>query len=119
MGKESSAGDFIAGFFLGGVFGAAIALLFTPVSGDEMREQIRDKSIELKDRAEDLSVEATKKAEELRAKGQSLFESQKLRFQEAIEEGKRAAGQKKEELLAQLENAKTADKGLELAQKDA
>jgi gas vesicle protein len=119
MGKESSAGDFMAGFLLGGVFGALVALLLTPVSGQEMREQIREKSIELKDRADELSVEATKRAEELRAKGQSLFESQKLRFQEAIEEGKRAAGQKKEELLAQLESTKATDKGLDLTKKEA
>jgi gas vesicle protein len=119
MGKESSAGDFVAGFLLGGVFGAVIALLLTPVSGQEMRDQLREKSIELKERADELGVEATKRAEELRAKGQVLFESQKLRFQEAIEEGKRAASQKKEELLAQLESTKSADRGLELSKKES
>lgn len=118
MSKESSGGDFIAGFFLGGIIGAAVALLLTPVSGDEMREQLRVKSIELKDRAGDLGVEATKVAEELRTKGQSVFESQKVRFQEAIEEGKRAASLKKEELLAQLES-KSGEKGLELPGKGA
>ena len=118
MSKGSSGGDFIAGFFLGGFIGAAIALLLTPVSGEEMREQLRVKSIELKNRADDLGTEATKAAEEVLVKGQSLFESQKVRFQEAIEEGKRAASHKKEELLAQLES-KASDKGLELSGEDA
>jgi len=118
VSKEGSTGDFIAGFLLGGIFGGVIALLLTPVSGEEMRGQLREKSIELKDRAGELSTEATKKAEELRSKGASVFESQKLRFQEAIEEGKRAASQKKEELLVQLENAKGPEKGVELGPKE-
>jgi len=117
VSKEGCGSDFIAGFFLGGVIGAAVALLLTPASGEEIREQIRVKSIELKDRAGELGSEATKTAEDLRAKGQSFYESQKLRFQEAIEEGKRAASSKKEELLAQLEN-KSSEKGLELTGKE-
>ncbi len=107
MGSEGGSGDFLAGFLVGAFVGAAVALLFAPASGEEMRSQIREKSIELKDRAEDLTLEASKKAEELKAKGQALVEEQKARFQEAIEEGKQVAARKKEELLAQLEAAKS------------
>jgi gas vesicle protein len=98
-----SSGDFISGFVFGAFFGAVLALLFAPAPGEDLRDQIKEKSIELKDRAEELSHEATERAEELRARGEHAIETQKQRFQEAIEEGRRAAEQKKEELLSQFE----------------
>jgi len=98
MAREEGSGDFLAGFIVGAFVGAVLALLFAPAPGEEIRSQLREKSIELKDRASDLT-----------AKGQSLLEEQKVRFQEAIEEGKRAAARKKEELLAQLESAKSGE----------
>lgn len=102
MAKQGS-GDFLLGFLIGSIFGTAIALLFTPSTGQQMREQLREKSIELKDRAEDLGEEASRRADEIKLRGQSLVEQQKNRFQAAIEEGKRAAAQRKEDLLAQWE----------------
>jgi gas vesicle protein len=111
---KQGSGDFMLGFFLGSLFGTAIALLFTPYSGQQMREQIREKSIELKDRAEDLTEEANRRVEEARLRGQSMLEQQKARFQEAIEEGKRAAAQRKEDLLSQLENTKPASGSINL-----
>ncbi len=109
MARVEGSGDFAAGFFVGALVGAAIALLLTPVSGEEMRTQISQKGIELKDRAENLSVEANKRAEGLRSRGQSMLEEQKARFQEAIEEGRQAAARKKEELIAQIEAAKPSE----------
>lgn len=38
--KEHGAESFLAGFFLGGIIGAGLALLFAPASGAETREQI-------------------------------------------------------------------------------
>ncbi|MCK5833890.1 YtxH domain-containing protein [bacterium] len=38
--EKRSVENFITGFFLGGVIGAGIALLFAPASGSETREQI-------------------------------------------------------------------------------
>ena len=117
MATEGS-GDFFVGFLVGSFFGAAVVLLLAPASGEEIREQIRERSIELKDRAEDLGLEATKKAEVARAKGASLLGEQKTRFQEAIEEGKRAAARKKEELLAQIESARPSESSLDLTSQD-
>ena len=108
MAQGEGSGDFVAGFLFGAFVGAVLALLFAPAPGEEVREQIRDRGIELKDRAGELGAEAGKKAEVLRAKGQTLLEEQKTRFQEAIDEGKKAAARKKEELLSQLERAKSA-----------
>jgi gas vesicle protein len=119
MGDQESSGDFVAGFFIGALVGAALALIFAPASGDEVRSQIRDKSIELRGRVEELGTEAGKRADELKARGQTVLQEQKTRFQEAIEEGKRAAARKKEELLAQLEAARSSDSSVELTENKA
>jgi len=41
--------NFIAGVFVGGLVGATIAILFAPVSGENLRFQIQERSIQLKD----------------------------------------------------------------------
>jgi gas vesicle protein len=74
-----------------------------PAPGEELREQLKEKGIELKDRAGGLSAEAGHKADELLARGQVVLQEQKLRLREAVEEGRQAAARKKEELLAQFE----------------
>lgn len=38
--KENGVESFLAGFLLGGIIGAGVALLFAPASGRETREQI-------------------------------------------------------------------------------
>jgi len=109
MAKEQGSGEFIAGFVFGAFVGAVLALLFAPAPGDEIRTQIREKGIELKDRAETMGVGAGKAVDGMRAKGEVFVRGQKSRFQEAIEEGKKAASRRKEELLAQLEEAQSGD----------
>lgn len=116
MSSEAGSGEFMMGFFVGALVGAATALLFAPISGEEMRSQIKDRGIELKDRAGDLGVEASRRADDLRVRGQSLLEQQRARLQEAIEEGKQAAARTKEDLLSQFEAAKSTDKSLDLTE---
>lgn len=106
MSSQEGSGGFFAGFIFGALVGAAVALLFAPAPGEEIREQLREKGIELKDRAATLGAEASKKADEFR-----------LRLQEAVEEGRQAAARKKEELLAQFE--KPSQGGVELTDKNA
>jgi gas vesicle protein len=116
MAEERDSGlEFFAGFVIGGLVGAAVALILAPQSGEETRAQIREKSIELKDRAGELAVEARQRAEELseearqratelsaetRKKVEEIIADARVRIEEAIEEGKKAATKKKEELLA-------------------
>jgi gas vesicle protein len=64
--QESDFGSFLIGFFVGALLGAAAGMLFAPQSGEETREQIHQKSIEL-------SEQATHKAEEARAKAEHLL----------------------------------------------
>lgn len=119
MSGGNGSGEFVAGFLVGALTGAALALLFTPVTGEEMRSQLREKGIELKDRAEDLTLDAGKRADVIRVKGEALLGEQRGRFREAIEEGKRAAIRKKEELLTQLEDAKSSRGSADLTGQEA
>jgi len=118
MAKGSGSGDFVAGFLFGAFVGAILALLFAPAPGEEVRERVREKGIELKERAEDASTEARKRVQELSAQGKTLFDEQKVRFQEAVEEGKKAAARKKEELLGELEEVGSQD-SVELTEQEA
>ena len=103
MRDDSRGGEFLAGVILGSLVGAAAALLFAPQRGEETRAQLREKGIELKDRVVELSEEARKTAEQWQEEGVAALEVQKARVEEAVEEGKKAAGKKKKELLEELE----------------
>lgn len=113
MGDKTSGTDFFAGFLVGALVGAAVALLFAPQSGEETRTLIRDRGIELGERADALSAEARKRAEELQAQAreradmlsaQAKERAQDLqgKVKQAVEEGKVAATKKKEDLLSQI-----------------
>ncbi|HUV74351.1 MAG TPA: YtxH domain-containing protein [Anaerolineae bacterium] len=83
---------FVVGVILGGIAGLLVGILLAPQAGEETRDVIREKGIELKARAEELSEEG------------------RIRFQDAIEEGKTAATKKKEELTKTLEADKETKK---------
>lgn len=114
MAERDSGLEFFAGFVIGGLVGAAVALILAPQSGEETRAQIREKGIELKTRAEEWAVEARQRAEELsaearqraeelsaetRKKIEDIIADTRVRLEEAIEEGRKAAVKRKEELL--------------------
>ena len=61
--QDTDFGAFLVGFIVGGLVGAATALLLAPQSGEETRAYIRDKSIELKDRAAETIEDARARAE--------------------------------------------------------
>ena len=88
MADNSKGGEFLAGFILGGLVGAAIGLLLAPQPGEETRAQLMERGIELKARAEEKMLEdARRRVEELEA-----------------EQADRA--EKKEEPLTKLEKEK-------------
>jgi gas vesicle protein len=91
MAENECGVDFLAGFLVGALVGAAAALLLAPQSGEETRGLIREKGIELGQRADELSTEARKKAEDFQ-----------IQVKQAVEEGKATATKKKEELLTQV-----------------
>ncbi len=104
MSDRSDFGSFLVGFVIGGLTGAAVALLLSPQSGEETRTMIKEKAIELKDKAVDtyedvaekaevfsadakvkvtnLAKEAKVTADELTSKGQVVLEQQKAKVTE-------------------------------------
>ncbi len=106
MKSEDRGGGFIAGFLLGGLVGAAAALLLTPRTGEETRGSLRERGIELRVKAEEAAAKAREEADELLLRSKAAFEEQKGRIMDAVEEGKEAAAQKKAELLAKYRTAK-------------
>lgn len=77
--NDTDFGAYLAGFVIGGLVGAAAALLLAPQSGEETRTIIRDKSIELRDKA-------TENAEEALNKATKLLEDTRTRLVESIED---------------------------------
>jgi len=51
--NDSDLGAFLAGFVIGGLVGAATALILAPQSGQEIRDQIANKSRELRESGEE------------------------------------------------------------------
>lgn len=102
MAEKSCAGDFVAGFLVGALVGAAAALLFAPMSGEDTRVLIREKGVELGHRADDMSAEARKRAEELQLQAKERAQALQDKVKEAVEEGKVTATKTKEELLAKV-----------------
>ena len=82
--SDNEFGAFLSGFFIGGLVGAAVALLLAPQSGEETRTIIRDKSVEIKDKA-------YQSAEESRARAEQALAEARHRAEEAAEEVRQRA----------------------------
>lgn len=67
--RDGDFGSFFSGLLMGGVIGAAVALLMAPQSGEATRKLIRDRSLELRDQGVDAlekaATEARTRADEL------------------------------------------------------
>lgn len=55
---------FLIGLLVGGLVGAAVALLYAPQSGEETRAVIREKSIELKEQAAEQAAALREQAQQ-------------------------------------------------------
>lgn len=58
MSSQNSGAPFFTGLVIGGLVGAGLALFLAPQSGEDIRNQIRSKSVELKDGAVEGLTEA-------------------------------------------------------------
>lgn len=79
MSDSNDFGAFVAGFVVGGLVGAAVALLMAPQSGEETRTLIRDRSIELRDKAVEYG-------QDTRARAEKALDDARMRADEAIED---------------------------------
>lgn len=99
--RNSNLGSVALAFLLGGLLGAAVALLMAPQSGQEMRSILRDKSGEVKDRAveaaegtrsklDDIAGQAKDKVNTIVSRGQEVAEEQKDRLDEQVKAAKKS-----------------------------
>lgn len=90
--SDAEIGNFLTGFIIGGLVGAAVALVLAPQSGEETRAQIRQRSIEIRDQASTYSEDARRRAEETaaaaRSRAEKLAAEARAKGEELAERGK-------------------------------
>lgn len=120
MSDDSHGWEFFTGFLLGTVVGAAAALLLAPQTGEETREVIRERGIELqgrmgqtteeaRERAAEMAAEARARAADVQERSRTVYGEQKSRLQDALDQGKAAAQQKRDELTARFQAEKSKE----------
>ena len=87
MNNTTSFG-FIGGFVLGGLVGAATALLLAPSSGQETRDQIRAEGVALKNRGQEFGDDRMQEVQKMVKQGQRGFSDAQVRLGGAIEDQK-------------------------------
>lgn len=93
MEHRSSGFDLLGGFFIGGVLGFVAGLLLAPESGNRTREKLQGQLNDLKGNSgEFMGTARTQLQENL------------TRIGEAFEEGRKAALNKREEIISEAEN---------------
>lgn len=107
MADRSSGADFLAGFIIGGLVGAAAALILAPQSGEETRAFLQERSAEMtadaRKRAQQLEIQARETASGYASQASSKASEWQTRMQQAVAEGRSAGEQRKEELLTGLD----------------
>jgi gas vesicle protein len=95
--RDAAASSVILSFLLGGVAGAALALLYAPRTGRETREMLGEKLREGAERGRDLKAQAVEKGRALvdEAAGfvdrqRDALDDRKERFSAAVEAGRQA-----------------------------
>jgi gas vesicle protein len=113
MAERDDFGAFLIGFVVGALTGAAVSLLLAPQSGEETRALIKDKAIEIGEKTSDTLDEAylraqktandaqvraneiakliKEQAEDLQKRGQAVFEEQRSRIGDVIENARKSA----------------------------
>ena len=87
---RSDAAGYLGWFLLGGVVGAAAALLLAPKPGQETRDMLLERGGEVAKRAQEMATEAQGRAGEWLDKSRELFEEQTKRLMTAFEAGRDA-----------------------------
>ncbi len=84
---RNDAAGYLGWFFLGGIIGAASALLLSPKTGREIRDQLIERGGELARRAQEM---AQGQSGDWLDKSREVFEEQTQRLMSAFEAGKDA-----------------------------
>jgi gas vesicle protein len=99
-------GSFLSGFFIGGLIGAATAILVAPQSGENTRTMMRDKGIEVRDKGIELKDKAVATAEETRAQAEELARTVQERTEEITRQGRERIEEEKDRLKSTVETIK-------------
>jgi gas vesicle protein len=87
---ETGPGSWFLSFVLGGLVGAAVALLMAPKSGRQTREQIKDMAQDARERAGGYYDQAKGKLSTAMQKGADVFQQKKSEMESAVAQGKEA-----------------------------
>ena len=87
---EPNSGSWLLTFILGGLIGAAVALLVAPKSGRQTREQLKDIAQEARERVKDMTQDAKERAED-------YYEQAKSKMSDAKQKGSDVFHHKKPE----------------------
>ena len=117
--KQGNGLVILLAFFLGGLVGSLLGLLFAPMTGRETRGRIRDASTDVKDRTVSTAHRArdatTEKVTELVDKGKAQVDGATESVKAAVEAGKTAFVEKKSELTNILSRDKDEEEAEETA----
>jgi gas vesicle protein len=109
MSDDNDFGTFFAGLIVGGLVGAAVALLMAPQTGEETRGLIRDKGIEIKDRAVEYSQVARDRAydavEDARMRAELALDDLRDRTNELAHIARERAASVQEQVTGKAKNA--------------
>lgn len=96
--KGCSGSALVLSFILGGVVGAALAILYAPWEGDRTRGKLKDLAEEVKEKSGHLSEDWKEKAATFIEKGKEFVEQKRGILSSAFDAGKEAMTKEKEEL---------------------
>lgn len=101
MSKESNLSKgLLIGFLTGGIVGAALALLYAPKSGKELRKDLKDSADEWMDETEKFLESAKEKAEhalnEGKKKGEQLIADAKVKADDILKDAEKIFSQAKD-----------------------
>ena len=95
--RDSAASSVILAFLLGGLTGAAVALLYAPRSGKETRDLLTERARETADRGREIKEQAVGRGRALVdeatgyvEKGRQTMEQRKERLAAAVDAGRQA-----------------------------
>lgn len=77
MNERNDFASFFAGLLVGGLVGAAVALLMAPQSGEETRTMIYDRGIELRD-------QTVAYGQDVQARAQKALDDARVRYDAAV-----------------------------------
>lgn len=86
--NDDRGSGFLGGFLLGGIVGAAAALLLAPASGEKMREQIRAEGLALKHRGEEFGDDTRHQVQDMVKQGQKGVSDAQARLGGAVQDQK-------------------------------